>query len=97
MSRYVLSEYWGEIVRDFKDSEKEFGYTAAETERLAMFILEYATSTRFRQYNLFTQQRGEEYDAMFKKIEDRRLSQESARRMVYDEEFWKTTLQMAEQ
>ncbi len=97
MSRYVLSDYWAGLVRDFKDSEKEHDIPAAETERLARFILDYATNTRFRQYNLFTQQRGEEYELMFKKIEALGLSVESARRMVYDETFWKTTLEMAEQ
>ena len=97
MSRYILSDHWAGLVRDFKDSEKEHGYSASDTERLARFILDYATNTRFRQYNMFTQQRGEEYEIMFKKIESLGLSVESARRMVYDETFWKTTLEMAEQ
>lgn len=97
MSRYLLSDQWAGLVRDFKDSEKEHGHSAADTERLARFILDYATNTRFRQYNLFTQQRGEEYELMFKKIESQGLSVESARRMVYDETFWKTTLEVAEQ
>jgi hypothetical protein len=97
MSRYLLSDQWAGLVRDFKDSEKEHGHSAAETERLARFILDYIANTRFRQYNMFTQQRGEEYERMFKAIESLGLSVDSARRMVYDEPFWKTTLEMAEQ
>ena len=97
MNRYILGDHWAALVRDFKDSEKEYGCSASDTERLARFILDYATNTRFRQYNMFTQQRGEEFELMFKKIEALGLSQESARRMLYDETFWKTTLQMAEQ
>ena len=97
MSRYTTSDHWAGLVRDFKDSEKEHGCSAADTERLARLILEYATNTRFRQYNMFTQKRGEEYELMFKKIEAKGLKVESARRMVYDETFWKTTLEMAEQ
>ena len=97
MSRYVLSDYWASLVRNFKDSEKEYGYSAAETEQLALFLLDYATNTRFRQYNLFTQQRGEEFELMFKKLELRGLSPESTRRMIQDEDFWKTTLEMGEQ
>lgn len=97
MNRYTTSDYWATLVRDFKDSEKEYGYLAAETERLARFILDYVTTTRFRQYKLFIQQRGEEYEVMFKKLESLGLSPESARRMVQDEEFWKTTLEMGEQ
>ena len=97
MSRYALSDHWAALVRNFKDSEKEHDIPAVDTERLARFILDYATNTRFRQYNLFTQQRGEEFELMFKKLEAQGLSADSARRMLQDEEFWKTTLEVAEQ
>ena len=96
MNQYILADYWGGLVRDFKDSEKEYGYSSSETEYLARFILDYVANTRFRQYNMFTQKRGEEYEIMFKKIKERGLSLESAQRMVYDEDFWKSTLQMGE-
>ena len=44
---------------------------------------------------MFTQQRGEEFEKMMKLIEARGLNVETARRMLYDEEFWKVTLQLA--
>ena len=55
MESYILTDYWGSLVRNFKESEKKFGLSGYETERLAQDILSYVTFTRIRQYNLFVQ------------------------------------------
>ena len=94
MEYYLLKDHWAQLVNQFKDSEREQhdrdGYA---TETLAMAILDYARFTRIRQWTLFSQKRGEEFEKMMAKMED----PESAARFVEEEELWKTTLELAEQ
>lgn len=97
MERYLLKDYWAQIVRNFKDSEREdYGRSNRDTEELAKDILDYATWTRFRQYKLFQQRRGEEYEALLAKLEQAGHDMEAAMRMITDDDFWNTTLQLAE-
>ncbi len=97
MERYLLLDYWSQIVRNFKDTERqEHGRENRETEELAKFILEYATWTHFRQYKLFQQRRGEEFEILIARIEQSGHDLEAAKRMIYDDEFWETTLELAE-
>jgi len=95
MDHYLLVDHWGSIVRDLKDSEREThripNYT---TERLARSILSYVENTRFRQYPLFTQQRGEEYEQMIAKLEESEFDRAAILRFLADEEFWQTTLEL---
>lgn len=97
MERYLVKDQWAQIVRNFKDSEREeHGRENRDTEELAKDILNYVTWTRFRQYNLFQQRRGEEYEALFAKLEEAGHDLEAAKRMILDDDFWTTTLQLAE-
>jgi hypothetical protein len=97
MERYLLMDYWAQIVRNFKDSERqEYGRENRETEELAKFILDYATWTNFRQYKLFQQRRGEEFEIMLTKLEEAGHNLEAAQRMIADDDFWNTTLELAE-
>jgi hypothetical protein len=97
MERHLLQDYWAQIVRNFKDSEREeYGRGNRDTEELAKDILSYATWTRFRQYNLFQQRRGEEYETLLARLEEAGHDMEAAMRMILDDEFWTTTLQLAE-
>ncbi len=86
-------DHWGAIVRDMKDSEKTYGREPLDTERMARHILGFVRYTRIRQWTLFVQQRGEEFERMIGELDD----PTAAARMVENEEFWKTTLEMAEQ
>jgi hypothetical protein len=90
MEYYLLQEHWSSLVRKFKDEEAPHGYDA---ETIAMCILDYIRYTRFRQFNLFTQKRGEEFERMMSLVEDA----DRARRYVEDDERWQTTLEFAEQ
>lgn len=98
MDLYLLKDHWARLANEFKDSELELydqdGYT---TETLLMDILDYARFTRIRQWTLFSQKRGEEFEAMLKRLETRGHSLDAARRVVEEEELWKTTLELAEQ
>jgi hypothetical protein len=93
MNYYILLEEWSSIVRKFKDDEND-GY---EAEQLAFFILDYIRYTRFRQYNLFTQKRGEEFERMFEKAQEAEFSTDMLRRYIEDDERWQTTLEVADQ
>ena len=97
MERYLLVDYWAQIVRNYKDSErKEYNRESRDTEELAKFILDYATWTHFRQYKLFQQRRGEEYETLFVRLEEAGHDLEAAKRMILDDEFWNTMLELAE-
>jgi ubiquinone/menaquinone biosynthesis C-methylase UbiE len=89
-------EHWGSIVRDMKDSEKQYGIEAYQTERMAKEVLDYVRYTRIRQYTLFIQKRGEEYEIMINKLK-KNFAEEAIQRMMENEEFWKATQEMAEQ
>jgi hypothetical protein len=97
MERYLKLDYWAQIVRNFKDSERqEHRRENRDTEELAKFILDYATWTTFRQYKLFQQRRGEEFETLLARIEESEKDLEAAKRMIYDDEFWEATLELAE-
>ena len=97
MDEYILVDYWGSLVRNFKESEKKFGLSGYETERMAQDILNYITFTHIRQYNLFAQQRGEEFEQMLIKLRERGYLEEAIQRFLQDERLWKTTLELGEQ
>lgn len=96
MERYLLQDHWATLVRDFKDAEKQHGVSAYDAEKLARYVLDYAWNTRFRQYNLFTQKRGEEFERMYEYLKQM-FTDDSLKRFLENEELWKTTLEMAEQ
>lgn len=78
------------MVRRFKDEEKEDTIAA---EEVAMFVLEYIRKTRFRQYNLFTQKRGGEFERMIEQSHHT----EMLKRFVEEDERWRLTLEFADQ
>lgn len=96
MERYRLKEKWASLIRQFKDTEREQGIAPYTSERMAMDILDHMRYTRIRQYNLFMQRRGEEYERMIKMLR-LRYSEEAIERFVQDEDIWKTTLTLGEQ
>ena len=97
LERYIRQEEWASIVRDLKDTETVFGQDAYTTERLAHEILRFARYTRIRQYNLFTQKRGEDFDKMMETLETMEFDLGSVRRVLENDEFWKMTLELAEE
>jgi len=97
MEYYKLLDYWGSLVRDFKDSEKQYNVSAYTAEMLAQMVVDFVRFNRFRQYNLFTQQRGEEFERLLAKLEKAGFDRASVQRFLETEELWKATLQMGEQ
>lgn len=96
MNYYILMDHWGSLVRNFKDSEREYEQDGYASEQIAMAILNYARWTRFRQYKLFAEQRGEEFEKMLAKLEHDGHDMEAVKRFLYDDDLWKTTLEFAE-
>lgn len=96
MERYRLKEKWASLIRQFKDKERAYDVPAYTSERMAIDVLDHIRYTRIRQYNLFTQQRGEEYEHMINLLKTR-YAEEAIERFVQDEGIWKTTLTLGEQ
>lgn len=98
MQRYLLKDYWAQLVNAFKDEEREEheqdGYA---TEQLSLELLDYIRTTRIRQWNLFSQRRGEDFEQMMVRLEKRGHDPEAIRRFLDDEDLWKTTLELATQ
>ena len=98
MDRYLLKDHWAQLVNEFKDEEREThdqdGYA---TEQLSLDILDHLRSTRFRQWTLFVQKRGEEFEQMMAKMEKRGHDVEATKRFLDNEDLWKTTVDLATQ
>jgi excinuclease UvrABC ATPase subunit len=97
MDRYLLQEQWASMIRNLKDSEKQYDIPAYTTEQMAQAILRYIRYTRIRQYTLFQQKRGEEFEKMVGRLKADGYSEEAIQRYLEDEELWKTTLTLGEQ
>jgi hypothetical protein len=87
MDYYLTLEHWNSIVRNMKDSEREFDVPARKTEQLAKDILRFIRSTRFRQGLLFKQKRGEEYEKFVEKLNGD-YEPEAVQRALGNDEFW---------
>ena len=97
MDRYLLQDQWASMIRNLKDSEKQYGISAYTTEQMAQTILRYIRYTRIRQYNLFQQKRGEDFEKMMALLKRDGFEEEAIQRYLEDEEIWKTTLELGEQ
>jgi hypothetical protein len=95
MEYRFLLDHWAQLVRSFKDSEKEYDVEPRDSELLAQAALDYAQWTRIRQWNLFSQKRGEDFEKFIEKLKVR-FEEEPIRRFVENEELWKVMLEMAE-
>jgi hypothetical protein len=97
MDRYLLQDYWASLVRNFKDSEKQHYVSGYRAELLANTILDYVLYTHFKQYKLFMEQRGEEFERLLFKLKQQEFEEESIQRFLENEDLWKATLEMGEQ
>ena len=95
MNSYLKMEEWAEHVRDFKDSERAQGVSAYDAGNLAKAVLTFVRTAHIRQWNLFVQQRGEDFERMMASLDE--YDPMSVKRFLEGEELWKATLEMAEQ
>lgn len=96
MDYYLAMDQWATIVRDFKDDEKAHGMEPRESEQLALKILDFIRYTRIRQWPLFVQKRGQEYERMVEGLVESGFKPEAIQRFVESEERWTATLEMGE-
>lgn len=95
MEYRFLLDHWSQLVRTFKDSEKEYDIEPRDSELLALAVLDYIQWTRIRQWNLFVQKRGEDFEKFMATLL-KRFEESAIRRFLEDEELWKVTLEMVE-
>lgn len=92
----LLLDHWAQLVRDFKDSEKAYDKTPRESEQLALAIVDWIQLTPIRQWNLFVQQRGEDFDRLRARLEEKGFDPEAVQRYLETEDLWKGTLELGE-
>lgn len=92
----LLLDHWASLVRDFKDSEKAYDIEPRDSELLAMAIVDFIQVTPIRQWNLFIQKRGEDFDKLMAKLEAKGFDQEAIQRYLAEEELWRVTLELGE-
>lgn len=98
MQRYLLKDHWAQLVTEFKDEEREsHAQDNYATEQLSMDVLDHLRLTRFRQWPLFVQKRGEEFEQMMAKLETRGHNPDAIKRFLDTEELWATTTELATQ
>jgi hypothetical protein len=98
MQRYLLKDQWAQLVNEFKDSERTaYDLDGYATEQLSLDILDHLRITRFRQWTLFVQKRGEEFELFMAKLEKRGYDADAIKRFLDSEELWKTTIELATQ
>ena len=95
MERIQFQNYWAALVRIFKDNERKEDIRHYDSELLAQSVLDYVRYTRIRQWALFIQRRGEEFERMVEKLQEKDLELSAITRFVENEKLWEATLEMA--
>jgi hypothetical protein len=98
MQRYLLKDHWAQLVNEFKDAERTaYDLDGYASEQLSLDLLDYIRTTRFRQWTLFVQKRGEEFEQMMAKLEARGYNPDAIKRFIDTDELWATTIDLATQ
>lgn len=90
----LLLDHWAQLVRDFKDREKAFDIEPRDSELLAMAIVDWIQVTPIRQWNLFVQKRGEDFDKLMAKLEAKGFDDQAVQRFLEEDELWKVSLEL---
>ena len=90
----LLLDHWAQLVRDFKDSEKQYDIEPRDSELLAMAIVDWLQVTPSRQWNLFVQKRGEDFDKLRAKLEAKGFDDQAVQRFLEEDELWKVSLEL---
>ena len=90
----LLLDHWAQLVRDFKDREKQYDIEPRDSELLAMAIVDWIQVTSIRQWNLFVQKRGEDFDKLRAKLEAKGFDDQAVQRFLEEDELWKVSLEL---
>lgn len=94
---YLLQvSQWSDAVMRFAEQETKRHSVRGQTVRdMCADIVRFVEYTRIKQYNLFTQQRGAEFDK-FKADLLKQYPEESVARFFADDEMWRLALELGE-
>jgi hypothetical protein len=90
----LLLDHWAQLVRDFKDREKAYDIEPRDSELLAMAIVDWIQVTPIRQWNLFIQKRGEDFEKLMAKLEAKGFDDQAVQRFLEEDELWKVSLEL---
>jgi len=90
----LLLDHWAQLVRDFKDREKAYDIEPRDSELLAMAIVDWIQVTPIRQWNLFIQKRGEDFEKLMAKLEAKGFEDQAVQRFLEEDELWKVSLEL---
>jgi len=90
----LLLDHWAQLVRNFKDSEKAYDIEPRDSELLAMAIVDWIQVTPIRQWNLFVQKRGEDFETLMVKLEAKGFDDQAVQRFLEEDELWKVSLEL---
>jgi hypothetical protein len=90
----LLLDHWAQLVRDFKDSEKAYDIPPRQSELLALAIVDWIQLTPIRQWNLFSQKRGEDFDRLKATLEEKGFDSAAVQRYLESEDVWSVTLEL---
>jgi hypothetical protein len=90
----LLLDHWAQLVRDFKDSEKQYDIEPRDSELLAMAVVDWIQVTPIRQWNLFVQKRGEDFEKLMAKLEAKGFDDQAVQRFLEGDELWKVSLEL---
>jgi len=95
MDRLEHQAYWASLVRLYKDRERKYDTRHYDSEQIAQSILDYVRYTRIRQWTLFFQRRGEEYEKMIETLVEKDLPKDAILRFTENDALWEKTLELA--
>ena len=90
----LLLDHWAQLVREFKDREKAYDIEPRDSELLAMAIVDWIQVTPIRQWNLFIQKRGEDFEKLMAKLEAKGFEDQAVQRFLEEDELWKVSLEL---
>ena len=90
----LLLDHWASLVREFKDSEKAYDIEPRRSELPVIAIVDWIQVTPIRQWNLFVQKRGEDFDKLMAKLETKGFDSQAVQRYLEEEELWKVSLEL---
>ena len=90
----LLLDHWAQLVRDFKDREKQYDIEPRDSELLAMAVVDWIQVTPIRQWNLFVQKRGEDFEKLMAKLEAKGFDDQAVQRFLEEDELWKVSLEL---
>lgn len=97
MERQLEIEAWCDAILQFAEQEqKRYRIPMKRAEQMCRDIVRFVEYTHIKQYKLFQQQRGEEFEKVLGQLRETGYDEESIQRFFANEELWTMTLNIGE-